>query len=564
MKLPTRSGLVLGCAFAIGALSPAIAGPAIVIDVDSGRVLHQEDATQPWFPASVTKLMTAYVALRQVSAGRLSMETPLVVSQRAARMAPSKIGFKPGQLVTLDNALKIIMVKSANDVSVTIAEGVGGSVEGFADMMNREAQRLGMRDSHFVNPNGLPDAQQRTSARDMALLGRALLLEFPRHRDLWGIGAIQLGKRVMPNTNGLIGRYSGATGMKTGFICSSGFNVVAAAERGGQRLITVVMGSPSATERTIRASELFDRGFSGGGGWGGQLAQDLPSVGGEPPDKRPEICGRNRAIPSEEGVEFAAPVAATTNGNNPEREMFAMPAAAPAAQVQATTRRTLGPRAQFEPVVVYAGRAPGSTLAARGPGAAPATAASPAIAAAPAAAAPAVGSGLPAIQPATASAAARPGAIAAPAGARAFAPTQASLPGTPPAPSGQPLQLQGGVPLPAPRIAAPTPTQRPVAAPARASAGASLVTGGRAAPAATPGAIAPRTVRPASAQAVTPPSTPAARPVARPRSPEVKPPAKPKAAPAARSAPAATRPTAATPAQPRKPAAPVVEKPKYD
>jgi hypothetical protein len=132
-----------------------------------------------------------------------------------------------------------------------------------------------MRESRFVNPHGLPDERQQTSARDMAILGRALYREFPEHRDLFQIGAIQLGRRVMANHNGLMGRYPGRDGMKTGFICSSGFNVVASATRGGRRLITVVLGSPSATERTLRAADLFDRGF-GSFGWGGQSLEDLP------------------------------------------------------------------------------------------------------------------------------------------------------------------------------------------------------------------------------------------------------------------------------------------------
>ena len=183
----------------------------------------------------------------------------LTVSDSAAAQPPSKMGFKPGTQIRVDNALKILMVKSANDVAATIAENIGGSIEGFAERMNAEAQRLGMRDSHFANPHGLPDERNQTTARDMAVLARALLLEFPDHQDLFHIGAIQFGRRIMRNTNGLIGRYPGADGMKTGFICSSGFNVVASATRNGRHLITVVFGAPSANERTMIAADLFDR-----------------------------------------------------------------------------------------------------------------------------------------------------------------------------------------------------------------------------------------------------------------------------------------------------------------
>src|SRR4030095_4720454 len=148
------------------------------------------------------------------------------------------------------------------------------SVEGFADMMNAAAQRLGMRESYFVNPNGLPDERNRTSARDLALLGRALITEFPQNRPLFGIGAIKFGRRVMKNTNGLIGRYPGADGMKTGFICASGFNVVATAARRGRKLIVVVFGSRSGAVRSEKAAQLFEKGFASGG-----LSWLMPTLG---------------------------------------------------------------------------------------------------------------------------------------------------------------------------------------------------------------------------------------------------------------------------------------------
>src|SRR4051794_18518481 len=267
------------------------AAPALVIDVDSGKVLHAERATDPWFPASITKLMTTYVALDMVRAGRASMGQLLTISPEAASQPPSKMGFKPGTQLTLDNALKIIMVKSANDIAATIAENLGGSVEGFAAMMNEAAARLGMRESRWVNPHGLPDDRQQTSARDMAILGRALLRESPDNKDLFAISAIKFGRRIMVNHNGLLGRYPGVDGMKTGFICSGGFNVVASATRGGRRLITVVMGSPNAKERTLKAADLFERGFAFAG-WGGQTVDELPASSlAAPPNLRSIICG---------------------------------------------------------------------------------------------------------------------------------------------------------------------------------------------------------------------------------------------------------------------------------
>src|SRR3954470_5160013 len=167
-------------AFALSALwagAVSAAAPALVVDVDSGKVLYAERATDPWFPASITKLMTTYVALDMVRQGRASMDQLLSVTEDAAALPPSKMAFKPGTQVRLDNALRIIMVKSANDIAATIADNLGGSIDGFAAIMNDTARRLGMRESHFVNPHGLPDDRQQTSARDMAILARALLRE---------------------------------------------------------------------------------------------------------------------------------------------------------------------------------------------------------------------------------------------------------------------------------------------------------------------------------------------------------------------------------------------------
>src|SRR5271154_5027132 len=261
---------------AIGAVS-AQATPYLVVDADSGQVLIQDEATAPWYPASLTKLMTVYVALDAVRNGKLTFDTPLLMSARAARMPPSKMGFRPGTEVTLDNALKMLMVKSPNDVAVMVAEGVSGSIEAFADDMNADAQRLGLHESHFVNPNGLHNPAHVSSARDMATIARDLLREFPDHADLFSIGALELGNRYIPNHNGLLGRYPGADGMKTGFTCPAGFNVVASANHNGRHLIVVVLGSPTAKIRNQEAADLFDRGFAMSGGSGS--LDSLPDSG---------------------------------------------------------------------------------------------------------------------------------------------------------------------------------------------------------------------------------------------------------------------------------------------
>jgi D-alanyl-D-alanine carboxypeptidase len=286
----------------------ALASAAVVVDVDSGSVLYQDNATMPWYPASTTKLMTVYVALSAVREGRITLDTPMMVSPRAARMQPSKMGFRPGTLVTLDNALKMLMVKSPNDIAVTVAEGVDGSVEAFANDMNVYAARLGLHESHFANPNGLPDPSHVSSARDMAMIGRALLRDFPEQRGLFGIGVLQFGGKLINNHNGLLGRYPGVDGMKTGFTCAAGYNIVASAERDGRHLLVVVMGAPSTGARNDRVATLFDRFFASGGGQSlGSLDQLPPSPSSTPIDNHQTACGPGRysAIAEEEAEDNA-------------------------------------------------------------------------------------------------------------------------------------------------------------------------------------------------------------------------------------------------------------------
>jgi D-alanyl-D-alanine carboxypeptidase len=350
-----RATLGLTAALAIGTVA-AQATPYLVVDADSGQVLMQNDATAPWYPASLTKLMTVYVALDAVRSGKLALDTPLVMSVRAARMPLSKMGFRPGTEVTLDNALKMLMVKSPNDVAVMVAEGVSGSVEAFADDMNGAAQRLGLHESHFVNPNGLHDPAHVSSARDMAMIARALLREFPEHADLFSIGALQLGNQYIANHNGLLGRYPGADGMKTGFTCPAGFNVVASANHSGRRLIVVVLGAPTAESRNQEAANLFDRGFAMGGGSGS--LESLPSADSEAPDMRADICLRRNAAAidaaEEEGV-----------GNDPSQVARAVAGSGsmipnPLAALLTPAHTELSnERVHFDPVHVFLGPAPG-------------------------------------------------------------------------------------------------------------------------------------------------------------------------------------------------------------
>lgn len=239
----------------------AQAGPALVIDAKTGLVLYSEDADHLWHPASLTKLMTAYVAFEALRDGKLTIQSKLTVSKHAHKQSPSKIGLPVGAKMSMDLALKALVIKSANDVAVMVAEGIAGSEQAFVREMNETAARLGMTRTRFFNANGLPNDGQVTTARDMAILGRRILKEFPEWSHLFNLRSFKIGKRTLRSHNALLRTFEGADGMKTGFICDSGFNVVASATRNDIKVMAVVFGERSSRERTARASKLIQHGF---------------------------------------------------------------------------------------------------------------------------------------------------------------------------------------------------------------------------------------------------------------------------------------------------------------
>jgi len=302
LRKSSLNWIVLVAALAIVAPRVVHAEALLVVEADTGKVLEAQNATYPWYPASVTKMMTAYVTLKAVKEGRVSLDTLLTVSSVAAAQSPSKMGFRPGTQVTVDNALKMMLVKSANDMAVVLAEGVGGSIDGFSALMNQNAQRLGMTQTSYVNPNGLPADGQITSARDLAILARAIIRDLPEYEYFVHIPSIRFGRKVTQNFNKLIGRYPGADGFKTGFICASGYNLVASATRNGKRLIAVVLGASSGQMRAVRAAQLLERGFANN-----TLSWLRPSLGtvdnlapidASPPNLRDEMCGGKRHKPA--------------------------------------------------------------------------------------------------------------------------------------------------------------------------------------------------------------------------------------------------------------------------
>ncbi|MEM1306413.1 MAG: D-alanyl-D-alanine carboxypeptidase family protein [Pseudomonadota bacterium] len=259
-----RSVLVLAAVVAGSvASSPARAnGPLAVVDIDTGHLLYAERPHQRWHPASLTKIMTAYLTFRAVKEGRLSFDDKIVTSKAANAMPASKIGLPVGAEMSLDLAIKSVIIKSANDVSVMLAEAIDGSVAAFAARMNRTAQRLGMTRTNFVNPNGLPALRQVTTAADLAKLTRAVLSEFPEHAHYWATPTMRIGKIRLRSHNSLLRTFPGATGLKTGFICDSGFNVVASAKRDGRHLAAIVLGETTPQDRQARAAALLDHGFA--------------------------------------------------------------------------------------------------------------------------------------------------------------------------------------------------------------------------------------------------------------------------------------------------------------
>lgn len=251
------SGSVLGLTM----ISSAQAAPTLLFDAADGKVLYAEDADNQWHPASVTKVMTAYLVFEAIKAGKLKIDDKIACSEKAFQQQPSKVGLPIGSEMTVEKGLQALIIKSANDVAMMLAEKVGGSEEAFVQKMNETAQRLGMTRTKFVNPNGLPAPEQVTTARDLAKLARAVLKEYPEYAPLWSMSEMRLGKMRLGSHNSLLRSFPGADGLKTGFICDSGFNVIASATRDGRRLMAVVLGSPTGRDRTVRAASLLEYGF---------------------------------------------------------------------------------------------------------------------------------------------------------------------------------------------------------------------------------------------------------------------------------------------------------------
>ncbi len=234
---------------------------AILVDANTGEVLYAKNADSPRYPASITKIMTLYLTFEALASGKLSLSDTVTVSAHAAAQAPTKLGLPVGHTITVDEAIRAIALKSANDMAVALAEKLGGSEARFTTLMTLRAQELGMTNSHFVNASGLPDSRQLSSARDIAILSRSIMRDFPQYYSYFGQRTFTYRGEVIKNHNHLLDSMPGVDGLKTGYTYASGFNLAASAVQEGRRLIAVVMGGSSTATRDNNVQDLLQTGF---------------------------------------------------------------------------------------------------------------------------------------------------------------------------------------------------------------------------------------------------------------------------------------------------------------
>lgn len=266
-KVFVRRGLRVALALAVLAgggdlLVRHATAASLLVDAESGNVISSDAPNHLWYPASLTKMMTIYVALSEIDAGRLSFDDKIEVSSTAANVSPVRFGLRAGQVISVREAINAAIVASGNDAAVVLAEKIGGSEAAFADKMTAMARTIGMPRTVFRNATGLPNDGQVTTARDMAVLAMALLRDYPEHYPLFSQRSVTIAKRSRGTVNGILSSYEGADGFKTGFTCGSGYNMVASVQRNGHRVIGVVLGSASRGQRISEMTQLLNKGFA--------------------------------------------------------------------------------------------------------------------------------------------------------------------------------------------------------------------------------------------------------------------------------------------------------------
>ncbi|MEM9010514.1 MAG: D-alanyl-D-alanine carboxypeptidase family protein [Pseudomonadota bacterium] len=279
---------------AAGAVPVANAAPyaAIVVDARDGSVLHSRSADRRLHPASLTKMMTLYLTFEALEAGTLTLDQQVRISANAAAEPPSRLGLQQGQRITIRHLIRSAAIKSANDSATALGEAIAGSERAFAELMTARAHSLGMRNTTFRNAHGLTQSGHLSTARDMSVLARHLIFDFPQYYNIFGRRSTPVGSRTLYNTNRrLLGSYLGADGIKTGYTRAAGFNLVASAERGGERVIAVVFGGRSARTRDARVAELLDMGFNRAPSHVATVLPRRPGSGGVSRSVRPRPRG---------------------------------------------------------------------------------------------------------------------------------------------------------------------------------------------------------------------------------------------------------------------------------
>ncbi len=261
-------GLLLGLGLVLAGLFPAPLSArttaryaATVIDARTGEVLYASAAHEARHPASITKVMTLFLAFDALENGKLKLGDPVTISRHAANQRPSRLGLRPGKSLTVDQAIRVVAVKSANDIAVALAEKIAGSEDAFAAQMTRKARALGMKDTFFANASGLSDLRNVTTAHDIALLSAAVLRHHPERYAYFSQREFRYGGQAYANHNKLLGKVLGVDGIKTGYTLDAGFTLTASAQRDGRRLIAVVLGEPTSEMRNRDVTALLDAGF---------------------------------------------------------------------------------------------------------------------------------------------------------------------------------------------------------------------------------------------------------------------------------------------------------------
>ncbi|MBE6459320.1 MAG: D-alanyl-D-alanine carboxypeptidase [Alphaproteobacteria bacterium] len=257
-----KCAVISGCITFCTTISSHAATSSIIIDADSGKVLSSSAADTLRYPASLTKVMTLYITFEALDKGLIRMDDMLPVSRTAANRSPSKLGLRAGEKISVKDAIMALVVKSANDCATVLAEGLGYSEQNFAQTMTKVAHELGMKNTTFKNASGLPNREQKTTARDMARLGAAMYHHFPQYYKLFSARKFTYKGRTYYTHNHLLKSFEGADGMKTGFTSAAGFNIITSAERNGKRVIAVTMGHNTAKLRDKKVASLMEQGLN--------------------------------------------------------------------------------------------------------------------------------------------------------------------------------------------------------------------------------------------------------------------------------------------------------------